>query len=92
MSDERADLILNLLRAIRAKLNEHDLKFDEVITRLGRVERDVANLHGDFAGMQVRHDWSTKASTRAKKQCAARTARGRWRGSGYHVQEPAKAS
>ena len=56
MSDERADLILNLLRGIRAKLDEHDQKFEEVITRLGRVEREVANLHGDFAGLSVRMD------------------------------------
>jgi hypothetical protein len=26
--------MLNMLRAIRAKLNEHDRKFDEVIARL----------------------------------------------------------
>jgi hypothetical protein len=49
MSDDRADLILNMLRAIRAKLDEHDRKFDEVIIRLGRVERELANLHVDFA-------------------------------------------
>jgi hypothetical protein len=35
VSDERADLILNTLRAIRGK---HDQKFDEVITRLGALE------------------------------------------------------
>jgi hypothetical protein len=44
MSDDRADLILNMLRAIRAKLDEHDRKFDEVNIRLGRVERELANL------------------------------------------------
>ena len=58
MSDDRADLILTMLRAIRAKLDEHDLKFEEVITRLGRLERESVNtrseivtLHGDFAGL-----------------------------------------
>ncbi len=34
MSDDRAGLMLNMLRAIRAKLDEHDRRFDEVITRL----------------------------------------------------------
>jgi hypothetical protein len=39
MSDERADLIRTTLRAIRVKLDEHDRKFDEVITRFGRGTR-----------------------------------------------------
>jgi hypothetical protein len=63
ISDDRADLILTLLRAIRAKLDEHDHKFDEVITRLGAVERDIGQLHVhlatskvDFAAIQVRLD------------------------------------
>jgi hypothetical protein len=56
MSDERADLILNMLRAIRSKQDEHDRKFDEVITRLGALERDFAGMKVDFAGMQVRLD------------------------------------
>jgi hypothetical protein len=34
MSDDQADLILR--------------KFDEVIRRLGALERDLANLHSDF--------------------------------------------
>jgi hypothetical protein len=40
VSDERADLMLRMLRAISAKQDEHDHKFDEVITRLGALERD----------------------------------------------------
>jgi hypothetical protein len=40
MSDERADLMLNMLRAIRGTLDEHGRKLDEVITRLGALERD----------------------------------------------------
>jgi hypothetical protein len=31
---ERADLILNMLRAICGEQDQHDQKFDEVITRL----------------------------------------------------------
>lgn len=56
LSDERSDLILNMPRAIRAKQDEHDRKFDEVITRLSALERDFAGMKLDFAGMQVRLD------------------------------------
>ena len=56
MSDERADLILNTLRAIRGKQDQHDQKFDEVITRLGALERDFAGMKLDFAGVHARLD------------------------------------
>ena len=56
MSDESADLILNMLRAIRATLDHHDQKFDEVITRLSSVERDLAGVKLDFAGVHMRLD------------------------------------
>jgi hypothetical protein len=56
VSNERADLILNLLHARRGKQDEHDRKFDEVITRLGALERDFAGMKMDFAGMQIRLD------------------------------------
>jgi tetrahydromethanopterin S-methyltransferase subunit G len=56
VSDERADLMLNMLRAIRAKQDEHDHKFDEVITRLSALERDVAGMKMDFAGVHARLD------------------------------------
>lgn len=56
MSDERADLIPNLLRAIRAEQSTQREKLDEIITRLGRLEREVAGLHADYAGLSVRLD------------------------------------
>jgi predicted nuclease with TOPRIM domain len=56
MSDERADLILNMLRAIRAEQAAQREKLDEIIVRLGRLEREVAGLHADFAGLSVRLD------------------------------------
>jgi hypothetical protein len=56
VSDERADLILNMLRAIRSKQDEHDHKFDEVIMRLGALERDFAGMKLDFAGVHLRLD------------------------------------
>jgi len=56
LSDERTDLILNMLRAIRAEQAAQREKLDEIITRLGRLEREVAGLHGDYAGLSVRLD------------------------------------
>jgi predicted nuclease with TOPRIM domain len=56
MSDERADLILNMLRAIRAEQSAQREKLDEIISRLGRLEHEVAGLHGDYAGLSVRLD------------------------------------
>jgi hypothetical protein len=54
---------LPYLRAIRGILEEHTRKFDEVITRLARLERetagtrrDIANLHEDWVGMSSRLD------------------------------------
>jgi cell division protein FtsB len=55
MSDD-ADLILSLLRAIRAKLDDHDRKLDELIVRVGRLEREIVNLHADFATISLRID------------------------------------
>lgn len=60
MSDEIADLILNMLRAIRSKQDEHDRKFDEVITRLGALERDFAGVKVDLPG--CRCGWSLPTS------------------------------
>jgi uncharacterized protein (UPF0335 family) len=49
MSDERADLILNMLRAIRTEQAAQREKLDEIIVRLGRLEREVAGLHADYS-------------------------------------------
>ena len=63
MSEERSDLILNMLRAIRAEQAAQREKLDEIISRLGRLEREVADLHrevaglhDDYAGLSVRLD------------------------------------
>jgi archaellum component FlaC len=62
-SDERSDLILNMLGAIRAEQAVQREKLDEIISRLGRLEREVADLHrevaglhDDYAGLSVRLD------------------------------------
>ena len=56
MSDERGDFVLNMLRAIRTEQAAQREKLDEIIVRLGRLEREVAGLHGDYAGLSVRLD------------------------------------
>ena len=56
VSDERADPILNMLRSIRTKQDQHDQKFDELITRLSALERDFAGMKLDFAGVHARLD------------------------------------
>jgi hypothetical protein len=53
VSEERADLILNILRAICGKEDQHGQKFDEVITRLSALERDFAGMKLDFAGVHA---------------------------------------
>ena len=48
MSDERTDLILNMLRAIRAEQSAQREKLDEIIVRLGskrRAEKRSAFRH-----------------------------------------------
>ena len=56
MTEERTDLILSMLRAIRAEQTAQREKLDEIIVRLGRLEREVAGLHVDYAGLSVRLD------------------------------------
>ena len=53
MSDERGDLILNLFRAIRAEQTAQREKLDEIIGRIGALEREVATLTLRFAEMKV---------------------------------------
>ena len=53
MSDEQADLILNLLQAIRAEQAAQREKLDEIIGRIGALEREVATLSLRFAELKV---------------------------------------
>ncbi len=45
--------MLNMLRGIRTWQSPQREKLDEIIVRLGRLEREVAGLHGDCAGLSV---------------------------------------
>ena len=56
MTVERSDLILTLLRAICGEQAAQREKLDEIIGRLGRLEREVAGLHADYAALSVRLD------------------------------------
>lgn len=60
MADENSTQVLDYLREqfsrLHSRLDGHDRKFEEVILRLGRVEREVVNLHGDFANQSIRLD------------------------------------
>ena len=56
MTDERDNLILSALGAIGQQLDRIEGRQDEIIVRFGVLERDVAALNVDFAGMQVRLD------------------------------------
>jgi hypothetical protein len=68
MSDERTNLVFNMLRAIRATQDEHGQKLDEVITRLSALERDFAGMKMDFAGMHVRLDNISRRLDRVERQ------------------------
>ena len=68
MSDERADLVLDMLRAIRATRDEHGPKLDEVITRPSALERDFAGMKMDFAGMHVRLDNISRRLDRVERR------------------------
>jgi hypothetical protein len=56
VSEQQPDLVLAMFRGIRDVLDDHTRKFDEVILRLDRLEREVASLHGDFAGLSLLTD------------------------------------
>ncbi|MEA2756661.1 MAG: hypothetical protein QOJ54_2950 [Aliidongia sp.] len=63
MSDEPDSLILRLLRRIDDKVDRliesvGDLKgrVASLVERTGRVQAELASIHGDFAGRSVRID------------------------------------
>jgi hypothetical protein len=53
VTDERAGLIPNILRAIRAEQSAQREKLDEIISRMDALEREVATLTLRFAEMKV---------------------------------------
>jgi predicted nucleic acid-binding Zn-ribbon protein len=68
VSDQPENLVLRALAAIRQQLDRVETKQDEIIVRLGSLERDVAGLKVDFAGMQVRLDNMDRRLTRLERR------------------------
>jgi predicted nucleic acid-binding Zn-ribbon protein len=64
VSDEPESIVLRYLRRIDMKQDQLATKMDEVIMRLGSLERDVAGLKVDFAGLQVSMDNFDRRVTR----------------------------
>jgi hypothetical protein len=56
MADEPENIVLRALNPIREQNDTILCKLDEVITRLGAVERDIAGIKVDYAATQLRLD------------------------------------
>jgi proline dehydrogenase len=68
ISDEGADPVLNMLRAILATQDEHGRTLDQVITRLSALERDFAGMKMDFAGTHARLDNISRRLDRVERR------------------------
>jgi septal ring factor EnvC (AmiA/AmiB activator) len=53
MNEYSSDLVLDLLCQLRAEHEGQHEKLSEIITRLGKLERDIAGLHRDIARLHV---------------------------------------
>jgi hypothetical protein len=66
MTDADANLVLEQLRATRNEVaafrTEARERHEEVILRLGNLERDFASMKVDLAGMQVRLRFESRLS------------------------------
>ncbi len=49
------NIVIEHLRAIRAKQARHDQKFEDVLARLGHLERGMTRLHGEYSECLSRH-------------------------------------
>ncbi len=56
MTEEPINLVLEHLRAIRSDLVTLGQGQRELINRVGRLERQVADLHPDYASLSIRLD------------------------------------
>ncbi len=68
MNAETEHLVLEHLKAIRSTLDDHGRQFVELTNRMGRVEREIANLHTDFASLSVRLDGQNPCLERIEKR------------------------
>jgi uncharacterized protein YukE len=79
MADERNNLVLEHLRAIRSEFGEFRVDMKDVKGRLTSLEvsvanlrGEVANLHGDFAGQSGRIDRVQNRLERIERSLALR--------------------
>ena len=53
MTEDNIDhIIIEHLRSIRSSLARHDQKFEDVLSRLNHLERNMTRLHGEYADTQ----------------------------------------
>lgn len=76
---EPRDLVLEYLRRIVAKQEQHDRKFDEISSRLSLVEqhivgikRELVLVHEAIAGVHVRLDHHEKRLDRIERRLELR--------------------
>jgi cell division protein FtsB len=55
MADEN-NLVLEQLRAMRAAIDEHGRKLDDLVYRVGSLEQQTAGLRADLAHYSARQD------------------------------------
>ena len=79
MTEQTENLILEHLRAIRAKLDQHSeefrgmkLRMSSLETQMANVHADLANVHADLAILHNRIDGVEKRLDRIEKKIEAR--------------------
>jgi tetrahydromethanopterin S-methyltransferase subunit G len=68
MTDNTENLILEHLRAIRSKLDQHSDEFRNVKLRLSSIETQMANVHSDLAILHGRIDGVEQRLDRIEKR------------------------
>jgi hypothetical protein len=56
VSEEPENLVLRYLRRIDARFENVERKLDELVTRVGSLERGFAGFHTDLAAINLRLD------------------------------------
>jgi predicted nucleic acid-binding Zn-ribbon protein len=65
---EPENLVLRYLRRIDERLDSVDDKLGEVVIRLGRLEREIADLREDYVGLLVRFDNLDRSTARIERR------------------------
>jgi len=71
------DDILDFMRAWRREMTDEQAHvrrvLEELVARIGRLEREIANLHVDFAQMQTRIDHVNARLDRVERRLGLET-------------------